>query len=88
MITEAGNDPKVAALVYIAGWVPDAGESQETLIARVPSGVPSAGDLILPPQDGFLLLEREKCLHRSRATWVPRRARSWLIRRCRGDLRP
>ena len=60
MITEAGNDPKVAALVYIAGWVPDAGESQETLIARVPSGVPSAGDLILPPQDGFLLLEREK----------------------------
>jgi pimeloyl-ACP methyl ester carboxylesterase len=60
VITEAGNDPNVAALVYIAGWVPDAGESQETLIARVPSGVPSAGDLILPPQDGFLLLEREK----------------------------
>ena len=60
MITEAGNDPKVAALVYIAGWVPDAGESQETLIARVPSGVPSAGDLILPPQDGFLFLDREK----------------------------
>src|SRR5919112_486092 len=60
VITEAGNDPKVAALVYIAGWVPDAGESQETLIARVPSGVPSAGDLILPPQEGFLLLDREK----------------------------
>ena len=60
VITEAGNDPKVAALVYIAGWVPDAGESQETLIARVPSGVPSAGDLIVPPQDGFLLLDREK----------------------------
>src|SRR5215203_2079431 len=60
VITEVGNDPNVAALVYIAGWVPDAGESQETLIARVPSGVPSAGDLILPPQDGFLLLEREK----------------------------
>jgi pimeloyl-ACP methyl ester carboxylesterase len=50
----------VAALVYIAGWVPDAGESQETLIARIQSGVPSAGDLILPPKDGFLLLEREK----------------------------
>ena len=60
VITEAGNHPNVAALVYIAGWVPDAGESQETLIARVPSGVPSAGDLILPPQDGFLLLDREK----------------------------
>ena len=60
VITEAGNHPNVAALVYIAGWVPDAGESQETLIARVPSGVPSAGDSILPPQDGFLLLDREK----------------------------
>ena len=60
VITEAGNHPNVAALVYIAGWVPDAGESQEMLIARIPSGVPSAGDLILPPQDGFLLLDREK----------------------------
>ena len=60
VITEVGNHPNVAALVYIAGWVPDAGESQETLIARIPSGVPSAGDLILPPQDGFLLLDREK----------------------------
>lgn len=60
VITETGNHPNVAALVYIAGWVPDAGESQETLIARVPSGVPSAGDAILPPQDGFLLLDREK----------------------------
>jgi pimeloyl-ACP methyl ester carboxylesterase len=60
VITEAGNHPKVAALVYIAGWVPDAGESQETLIGRVPSDVPSAGDAILPPQDGFLLLDRGK----------------------------
>ena len=60
VITEAGNDPKVAALVYIAGWVPDAGESQEMLIGRIPSGVPSTGDAILPPQDGFLLLDREK----------------------------
>ena len=66
VITEAGNDPNVAALVYIAGWVPDAGESQENLIALVPSGVPSAGDLILPPQDGFLLLEREKMPVRGR----------------------
>src|SRR5215207_5486135 len=27
VITEAGNDPKVAALVYIAGFVPDQGET-------------------------------------------------------------
>ncbi len=60
VITEAGNDPKVAALVYIAGFVPDQGETEETLIETFPSGVPSAGDAILPPQDGFLLLDREK----------------------------
>jgi pimeloyl-ACP methyl ester carboxylesterase len=60
VITEAGNDPKVAALVYIAGFVPDQGETEETLIGTFPSDVPNAGDLILPPQDGFLLLDREK----------------------------
>jgi pimeloyl-ACP methyl ester carboxylesterase len=60
VITEAGNHPNVAALVYIAGWVPDQGESVQTLIGTIPSGVPSAGDAILPPQDGFLLLDREK----------------------------
>src|SRR5215208_206148 len=60
VITEAGNDPKVAALVYIAAFVPDQGETEETLIGTFPSGVPNAGDAILPPQDGFLLLEREK----------------------------
>ena len=60
VITEAGNHPNVAALVYIAGFVPDQGETEETLIGTFPSDVPNAGDLILPPQDGFLLLDREK----------------------------
>jgi pimeloyl-ACP methyl ester carboxylesterase len=60
VVTEAGNHPKVAALVYIAAFVPDQGETEETLIGTFPPGVPNAGDLILPPQDGFLLLEREK----------------------------
>src|SRR5215213_9055591 len=32
VITEAGNDPKVAALVYIAAFVPDQGESVQTII--------------------------------------------------------
>jgi pimeloyl-ACP methyl ester carboxylesterase len=58
VITEAGNDPKVAALVYIAGFVPDQGESVETLIADPPPDAPVPP--ILPPQDGFLLLDREK----------------------------
>jgi pimeloyl-ACP methyl ester carboxylesterase len=60
VITEAGNAPEVAALVYIAAFVPDQGESVETLIGTFSPGVPSAGDAILPPQDGFLLLDREK----------------------------
>jgi len=60
VITEAGNAPKVAALVYIAAFVPDQGESVETLIGTFPPNEPSAGDAILPPQDGFLFLDREK----------------------------
>jgi pimeloyl-ACP methyl ester carboxylesterase len=58
VITEAGNDPNVAALVYIAGFVPDEGESVNTLIAGFPKDAP--GPPILPPQDGFLFLDREK----------------------------
>ena len=58
VITEAGNDPKVAALVYIAAFVPDQGESVETLIADPPPGAPVPP--ILPPQDGFLFLDREQ----------------------------
>jgi pimeloyl-ACP methyl ester carboxylesterase len=58
VITEAGNHPKVAALVYIAAFVPDKGESVNTLIAGFPTDGPQPP--ILPPQDGFLLLDREK----------------------------
>ena len=60
VITEAGNHPNVAALVYIAGFVPDQGESVETLLGTFPPGEPNAGDAILPPQDGFLFLDRNK----------------------------
>src|SRR5829696_5600205 len=60
VITEAGNDPKVAALVYIAAFVPDQGESVQTILGNFPPGEPIAGDAILPPQDGFLFLDREK----------------------------
>jgi pimeloyl-ACP methyl ester carboxylesterase len=58
VITEAGNHPDVAALVYIAAFAPDAGESVETLIADPPPGAPVPP--ILPPRDGFLFLDREK----------------------------
>ena len=58
VITEAGTHPKVAALVYITAFAPDAGESVNTLIADPPPGAPVPP--ILPPQDGFLFLDREK----------------------------
>ena len=58
VITQAGNDPKVAGLVYIAAFAADKGESVATLIANPAPGAPVPP--ILPPQDGFLLLDREK----------------------------
>ena len=58
VITEAGNQEKVAALVYVAAFAPDKGESVNTLIADPPPGAPVPP--ILPPQDGFLFLDRDK----------------------------
>jgi pimeloyl-ACP methyl ester carboxylesterase len=58
VITEAGNDPKVAGLVYIAAFAPDAGESVSTLIANPVPGAPVPP--ILPPQDGYLFLDKAK----------------------------
>ena len=58
VITEAGNDPKVAALVYIAAFAPDKGESVNALIKDPPPGAPVPP--ILPPQDGFLFLDKTK----------------------------
>ena len=58
VITEAGNHERVAGLVYIAAFAPDAGESVNTLIADPPPGAPVPP--ILPPVDGFLFLDREK----------------------------
>src|SRR2546425_8179733 len=58
VITEAGNDPKVVGLVYITAFAPDKGESVATLIKDPPPGAPVPP--ILPPQDGFLFLDRAK----------------------------
>jgi pimeloyl-ACP methyl ester carboxylesterase len=58
IITEAGSDPKVAALVYVAAFAPDAGESIASLNASAPPGAPELP--ILPPVDGYLMLDKEK----------------------------
>jgi pimeloyl-ACP methyl ester carboxylesterase len=57
VITEAGNDPKVAGLVYIAAFAPDKGESVAALIKDPPPGAPVPP--ILPPQEGYLFLDKE-----------------------------
>ena len=58
VITEAGNDPKVAGLVYITAFALDNGESVSSLIKDPPPGAPVPP--ILPPQDGYLFLDKAK----------------------------
>jgi pimeloyl-ACP methyl ester carboxylesterase len=58
VVSEAGTDPKVAAVAYITAFAPDAGESVSSLLANPPPGAPVPP--ILPPQDGFLLLDKSK----------------------------
>ena len=58
VVSEAGTDPKVAGVVYIAAFAADAGESVSTLIANPPPG--ASVPPILPPVDGFLMLDKAK----------------------------
>ena len=58
VITEAGTEPKVKGLVYIAAFAPDKGESVSKLISNPPPG--AASPPILPPQEGYLFLDRAK----------------------------
>jgi len=68
VISEAGTHEKVEALVYIAAFAPDKDESVNTLLGGFPADGPQPP--ILPPKDGFLLLDREK-FHASFAADVP-----------------
>ncbi|WBL77423.1 alpha/beta hydrolase [Bradyrhizobium xenonodulans] len=58
VITEAGSDAKVASLVYLAAFAPEAGESVSDLASKPPPGEPSAP--LLPARDGFLLVDQSK----------------------------
>ena len=58
VISSAGDDPKVVGLVYICAFAADSGESVLSLIKTAPAGAPAPP--ILPPQDGFLFLDRQK----------------------------
>ncbi len=69
VITEAGTDPKVAGLVYIAAFAPDKGESVGALIKDPVPGAPVPP--IQPAGQGFLILDKAK-FHDSFAADVPR----------------
>src|ERR1700732_1127498 len=58
VISEAGTDPKVKGLVYVAAFAPDHGGSSSSVIANPAPGAPAPP--IPPPQDGFLFLDRSK----------------------------
>jgi pimeloyl-ACP methyl ester carboxylesterase len=75
VITEAGTHPNVAALVYVCAFAPDKNESVNTLIAGFPADGPQPP--ILPPVDGFLLLDREK-FHASFAGDLPQEAAAFM----------
>jgi pimeloyl-ACP methyl ester carboxylesterase len=72
VITEAGNDPSVAGLVYIAAFAPDRGESVASLIKDPPPGAPVPP--ILPPQEGFLALDKTKFAASFAADVAPEKA--------------
>lgn len=57
VITEAGTHANVAGLVYITAFAPDKGESVGTLIKSAPAGAPVPP--IMPPQEGFLFLDKK-----------------------------
>ncbi|MEI9999337.1 MAG: alpha/beta hydrolase [Verrucomicrobiota bacterium] len=56
VITEAGNDPLVAGLVYVAAFVPDAGESVGMLSSK--PAADASKPPILPARDGYLALDK------------------------------
>lgn len=59
VITEAGNEPNVVGLVYIAAFAPDVGESPGSISAQYPAAAAVAGNLA-PDSDGYLWLKPEK----------------------------
>src|SRR5262245_10724237 len=72
VITEAGNDPRVAGIVYVSAFVPDKGESVATLIKDLHPGAQAPP--FLPPQDGYVVLDEARFATSFAADVLPERA--------------
>ena len=86
VITEAGNHPKVSALVYIAAFAPDKGESVGSLIKDPPPGAPVPP--ILPRKTAFCSSTGRSFLLLSQPTWTRKKLRLWLTPKFRGAWGP
>src|ERR1700719_3184728 len=73
IISEAGNDPKVSALVYVAARAPDAGEDFAALAAKFPKPPASAG---VVRADGFFWLSEDAFIKDFAGDLAPARARA------------
>ena len=80
VITEAGNDPKVAGLVYVTAFAPDKGESVSSLIKDPPPGAP------VPPimPGGTYFSTKRSFPPRLRVTWRRKRQPSWRTPKSHG----
>jgi pimeloyl-ACP methyl ester carboxylesterase len=81
IISEAGNDPKVSALVYVAARAPDAGEDFGALAAKFPKPPASAG---VVRANGFFWLSEESFLRDFAGDVEPSRARALYAVQGRG----
>jgi pimeloyl-ACP methyl ester carboxylesterase len=75
VITEVGNDAKVAGLVYIAAFAPDAGESSIDLAKKIPS----ASNSIKATADGYLYFDPAR-FHADFAADVPAAEASFMAK--------
>ena len=85
VIGEAGNDPKVNALVYVSAFAPEKGESVATLSA---GGPPSKGVQAIRPDDkGFLYLDKTALPRCSVKISRQANQQRWPTRNCRSITR-
>jgi pimeloyl-ACP methyl ester carboxylesterase len=73
IITVAGADPKVRALVYVAALQPDVGETTSQLAASIPGEIP--GSDLKPTGDGFIFVDSTRFAADVAADLPPAQAR-------------